>query len=91
MQPSGAGGGSSAGKFAAGQAVEVQHSFQSGNVGVHVQRVGLEQLVQLVFKGGHQQVHAALDAVLGLGNVRALHRLPGKAGVGVQQLSAVGR
>lgn len=35
-----------------------------------------EQLVQLVFKGGHQQVHAALDAVLGLGNVRALHRLP---------------
>lgn len=53
MQPSGAGG-SSAGKFAAGQAVEVQHSFQCGNVGVHVQRVGLEQLVQLVFKGGHQ-------------------------------------
>ena len=34
----------SAGKFAAGQAVEVQHSFQSGNVGVHVQRVGLAQL-----------------------------------------------
>ena len=43
----------SAGKFAAGQAVKVQHSFQCGNVGVHVQRIGLEQLVQLVFKGGH--------------------------------------
>ena len=44
------GRGKSAGKFAASQTIKVQHSFQSGNVGVHVQRVGLEQLVQLVFK-----------------------------------------
>ena len=51
----------------------------------------MEQLVQLVFKGGHQQIHAALDAVLGFGDVRALHRLPGKAGVGVQQLECGGQ
>ena len=38
----GCGGCSSAGKFAASQTVKVQHSFQCGNVGVHVQRIGLE-------------------------------------------------
>ena len=77
-------------KIAAGQAVHIQHAFQRGNVGRNIQRVGLEQLVQLVFKGGDQQVHAALDVLLGFGDVLAftygVMLLDGSGDINLRQL-----
>ena len=78
-------------KLVSGQAVHVQHPFQCGHICRNVQCVGLEQLVQLIFKGGHQQVHAALDVLFDIGDVFPLHILRRKAGVGVQQLEGGGQ
>ena len=76
---------------AAGEPVEVQHPFQRGNVGGNIQRIGGKQLVQPVFKGGDEQIHAPLNALLCLSDVGALHILCRKLGVGVQQLEGSGQ
>ena len=60
-------------EIAAGEPVEVQHPFQRSNVGGNIQRIGGKQLVQLVFKGGDEQIHAPLNALLCLSDVGALH------------------
>ena len=73
-------------EIAAGEPVEVQHPFQRSNVGGNIQRIGGKQLVQLVFKGGDEQIHAPLNALLCLSDVGALHILCRELGVGVQQL-----
>ena len=73
------------------QAVQIQHPFQGGDVGRDVQRVGLEQFVQLVFKGGDEQVERALDALFGFGDVLAVHPLAVQLGVGVQQFEGGGQ
>ena len=61
------------GEIAPGQAVEVEHPFQRGDVGGDIQRIGLKELVQLVFKSGHQQIHRAFDALFGFMDVGPLH------------------
>ena len=78
-------------EIAAGEPVEVQHPFQRGNVGGNIQRIGGKQLVQLVFKGGDEQIHAPLNALLCLSDVGALHILCRKLGVGIQQLQRGGQ
>ena len=51
----------------------------------------LEQLVQLVFKGGDQQVERALDALLGFGDVLTVHPLAVQLGISMQQLEGGGQ
>ena len=58
-----------------GQAIFFQHIFQYLHVGGNVQRVILEQLIQLLFKPGHHLVHHPLDAGLRRGDILSLDSL----------------
>ena len=53
--------------------VPLQHGLHHPDVAVHIQGVGLVQLVQLVFKALDDEVHGGLDPGLGLAEVLPLH------------------
>ena len=58
-----------------GKTVPGKHLLQNFHIAGDVQRITLEQLVQLLFKAFHDLIHHAFNALLGGGDVLAFNSL----------------